>query len=76
MTKTFNWTNMNDDTFNLIKREGTTTSEEVLAIGDKGAILVGRIYKHKENKYGYVLEQYLGGGFNNVTKFVKCTDLI
>jgi hypothetical protein len=76
MIKTFNWIYINDDTFNLIKREGTPTSEEVLAVGDKGAILVGRIYKHKNNRYGYSLTTYLGGGFDNVVKFVKCIDLL
>lgn len=70
------WIDMNDGTFSLIKRENTRSSENVLAINDKGAMLVGRIHKHEQERYGYALETYLGGGFNNVTKFVKCDDLL
>lgn len=78
MEVVFNWVEMNDETFNLIKREGERNpkSEEVLAVGDKGAILVGRIHKHEKSRYGYTLTTYLGGGFDNVVKFVKCTDLL
>ena len=71
----FEWTEMNDETFKLIKRDRTRTSVEVLAINGKGAILIGRIHKHEDPQYGYTLETYLGGGFNNVTKFVKASEL-
>jgi hypothetical protein len=72
----FEWIDMNDETFKLIEREGTSSSSEVLAVGNKGAILVGRINKHKTERYGYELKAYLGGGFNNVLKFVKIEDLV
>jgi len=72
----FEWINMTDKTFKLIERSGTHSSEEVLAVGDKGVTLVGRINKHKDVRYGYELRTYLGGGFNNVIKFVKVEDLL
>lgn len=72
----FEWIPMNDETFKLIEREGTPSSETVLAVGDKGAILVGRINKHEEKQFGYELRTYLGGGFNNVAKFVLADDLM
>tara|TARA_R110000851_G_scaffold13330_8_gene45581 strand:- start:1568 stop:1732 length:165 start_codon:yes stop_codon:yes gene_type:complete len=45
----FEWIDMNDETFKLIEREGTSSSSEVLAVGNKGAILVGRINKHSKH---------------------------
>lgn len=72
----FEWIDMNDETFKMIEREGTSSSEEVLAIGNKGAMLVGRINKHSDERQGYELRTYLGGGFNNVIKFVKVENLL
>lgn len=76
MMVNFEWTEMNDETFKIIKNENSKYSENVLAVGDKGAILVGRISKNENPKWGYSVECYLGGGFDNVIKFVKITDLI
>ena len=70
-TVSFQWTEMNNETFKTIDR-GSTFSEEILAVGHLGAILVGRAYKYKE---GYALDCYLGGGFFNIVKFVKLDTL-
>lgn len=75
-TVNFTWIEMNDETFKLIKRKGTHTSENVLAVGSLGACLVGRIHKHEDTKYGYTLVTYLGGGFNNVVKFIPLDNII
>lgn len=75
-TVNFQWTEMNDDTFKTIAREGVKTSIEVLAVGMYGACEVGRIYKHERSKTGYSMKLYVGYGFNDVVKFVKLSDII
>ena len=72
----FEWVDMNDNSWEDIKREEAKSSETVLATNAKGSILVGRISKSNDDLYGYVLSTYLGGGFNNVTRFVKIEKLL
>ena len=41
----FEWIDLNDETFKRIERDGSNTSEEVLAVNTLGSMLVGRIKK-------------------------------
>jgi len=69
----FEWIDMNEETFKIIERKGTRSSVNVLAINDKASCLIGRIYKESD---GYSLITYIGGGFDNVMKFVKVEDIL
>tara|TARA_R110000772_G_scaffold2410_2_gene8468 strand:- start:77396 stop:77641 length:246 start_codon:yes stop_codon:yes gene_type:complete len=73
-TITFKWVELNDETFKYIERKGSEYSINVLAMNDKGGILVGRISKIEG--YGYDLHGYLGGGLFNVKKYVLLKNLI